>query len=316
VYDDPAADPNPHAPSGPRPVASKLLTRASSPPTPSASPGDDPEGGAGRASSASREPGVCPYLRAIDDQDRLLLPVLSPDPVNRCAAMGEAVPQSLRQQELVCLTSGHLNCPRYQRASAPVPVTAAIAGAATTATRAVRITAQRPIALTPATAGALAVFLVAFAISLGFMLANGGLALSEAPTPVPSAAVLGEVETAAPHPTPADTPIAAATPAPTATPLPTPTATPVETPIPSPTPAATPRATARPTTRPTSGRYALLRPCPDQADCWIYRIRSGDNLYSIANYFGVPLKTVQAWNPWTATGLKIGRDLRMPPPTR
>ena len=46
--------------------------------------------------------------------------------------------------------------------------------------------------MTPATAGALAVFLVAFAISLGFMLANGGLALSEAPTPVPSAAVLGD----------------------------------------------------------------------------------------------------------------------------
>jgi hypothetical protein len=316
VYDDPAADPNPHAPSGPRPVASKLLTRASTPPTTSSSPGDDTVGAAEAASGASGEPRVCPYLRAIDDEDRLLTPVHSPDPANRCAAMGEAVPQSLRQQELVCLTSGHLNCPRYQRASAPVPVTAAIAEAATTATRTVRITAQRPLALTPATAGALAVFLVAFAISLGFMLANGGLALSEAPTPVPSAAVLGEVETAAPHPTPVASPIAASTPVPTATPLPTPTATPVPTPIPSPTPAATSRATARPTTRPTSGRYALLRPCPDQADCWIYRIRSGDNLFSIARYFGVPLKTVQAWNPWTANGLKIGRDLRIPPPTR
>jgi hypothetical protein len=315
VYDDPAADPNPHAPSGPRPVASKLLTRASNPPASTPSLGDEAEGAFERASSGSGEPGACPYLRAIDDQDRLLLPVLSPDPVNRCAAMGEAVPQSLRQQELVCLTSGHLNCPRYQRASAPVPVTAAIAEAATTATRTVRITA-RPIAVTPATAGALAVFLVAFAISLGFMLANGGLALSEAATPVPSTGVLGEVETAAPYPTPMTSPVATATPAPTATPIPTPTATVVATPIPSPTPAATPRATARPTTRPTSGRYALLRPCPDEADCWIYRVRSGDNLYSIARYFGVPLKTVQAWNPWTANGLKVGRDLRIPPPTR
>jgi LysM domain-containing protein len=315
VYDDPAADPNPHAPSGPRPVASKLLTRASKPPAPLSSLDHEAEAAFGRASSASGEPGVCPYLRAIDDQDRLLLPVLSPDPVNRCAAMGEAVPQSLRQQELVCLTSGHLNCPRYQRASAPVPVTAAIAEAATTVTRTVRITA-RPIAVTPATAGALAVFLVAFAISLGFMLANGGLALSEAPTPAPSAGVLGEVETAAPHPTPAHTPIATSTPAPAVTPRPTATAAVVATPIPSPTPAATPAATARPTSRPTSGRYALLRPCPDQADCWIYRVRSGDNLYSIARYFGVPLKTVQAWNPWTASGLKVGRDLRIPPPTR
>src|SRR5690349_152721 len=108
VYDDPAADPNPHAPSGPRPVASKLLTRASTPPTPSSSLGDEAVGAFERSPSVSGEPVVCPYLRAIDDQDRLLPPVLSPDPVNRCAAMGEAVPQSLRQQELVCLTSGHL----------------------------------------------------------------------------------------------------------------------------------------------------------------------------------------------------------------
>ena len=42
-------------------------------------------------------------------------PVEVPDAVNRCAALGESVPQSLRQQELVCLTSAHVNCPRYLR---------------------------------------------------------------------------------------------------------------------------------------------------------------------------------------------------------
>jgi hypothetical protein len=229
--------------------------------------------------------------------------------------MRDPVPQSLRQQELVCLTSGHVNCPRYQRASTPVAMTTAIAEAATSATRTVRVNAQRPIALTPATAAALAVFLVAFAISLGFMLANGGLALSDASTPAPSTGVLGEVETAPPAATPASTPAARATPAPSKTPALTPRPTPGATaavPTPEPSPAATQRATARP----TSGRYALLRPCPDQPDCWIYRIRAGDNLFSIARYFGVPLKTVQAWNPWTANGLKVGRDLRIPPPTR
>ena len=42
-------------------------------------------------------------------------PVEAPDVANRCAALPEVVPQSLRQQELVCLTRGHINCPRYLR---------------------------------------------------------------------------------------------------------------------------------------------------------------------------------------------------------
>ena len=78
----------------------------------------------------------------------------------------------------------------------------------------------------------------------------------------------------------------------------------------------TPAATSKPTPRPTSGRFALLKPCPNQSGCWIYVVRSGDNLYSIARYFGVPLATVKAWNPWTANGLKVGRELRIPTPTR
>jgi len=60
----------------------------------------------------------------------------------------------------------------------------------------------------------------------------------------------------------------------------------------------------------------LVTPCPDTAKCYVYRIRSGDNLYSIANYFGVSLATITAWNPWTSDGLKAGRALRIPPPTR
>ncbi len=71
-----------------------------------------------------------------------------------------------------------------------------------------------------------------------------------------------------------------------------------------------------PTAAPTSDRYALLTACPDKPDCWIYRVRSGDNLFSIAKYFGVPLATVKALNPWTQSGLKVGRDLILPPPTR
>ena len=99
--------------------------------------------------------------------------------------------------------------------------------------------------------------------------------------------------------------------------MPTDTPEPTTTPLPSATPEPTaPPPTAAPTAKPASGRYALLTACPDRSGCWIYHIRSGDNLYSIANYFGVSLKTVQAWNPWTQSGLKVGRELRIPTPTR
>ena len=69
-------------------------------------------------------------------------------------------------------------------------------------------------------------------------------------------------------------------------------------------------------TKASASRLALLTPCPDSPDCYIYVVRSGDNLFSIANYFGVPLSTVKAMNPWTKNGLKAGRELRIPPPTR
>jgi LysM repeat protein len=61
----------------------------------------------------------------------------------------------------------------------------------------------------------------------------------------------------------------------------------------------------------------LLEPCPDKPDCWIYTIRSGDNIYSIARYFGVPEATVRELNPWLATTpLRAGQQLILPPPTR
>ena len=83
------------------------------------------------------------------------------------------------------------------------------------------------------------------------------------------------------------------------------------------TPLATPKPVVTPKPKPSSSRYALLKPCPSKPDCWIYTIRSGDNLFSIANYFGVPLERVRALNPWTRTErLRAGRQLILPPPTR
>jgi hypothetical protein len=256
------------------------------------------------------DPRVCPFLRVIDDGERLGPPIEAPDPANRCASLREPVPQSLRQQELVCLSSGHVNCPRYLRGGLEVRPA-----------RPVRTPRAAPaISVTPATAGALAIFVVAFLLSVGFVLANGGVVLTAvAPTPALSGGVLGAIGTAPATPVPTPEP----TPAPTATPAPTPTVAPTDTPEPtvSPLPSATPEPsvpppTAAPTAKPVSGRYALLTACPDRSGCWIYHIRPGDNLYSIANYFGVSLKTVQAWNPWTQSGLTVGRELRIPTPTR
>ena len=281
-----------------------------------AAPGPDTAARATPHADRVSDPRVCPFLRVIDDGERLGPPIEAPDPANRCAALREPVPQSLRQQELVCLSSGHVNCPRYLRGGLDVAPT-----------KVVRTPRAAPtVSVTPATAGALAIFTAAFLLSVGFVLANGGVVLTAvAPTPALSGGVLGAIETAPPTPASTPVPTLEPTPAPTPEPTfsPTPTVVPTDTPEPTTTaiPSATPEPSAppptvAPTARPASGRYALLTACPDRSGCWIYHIRSGDNLYSIANYFGVSLKTVQAWNPWTRSGLKVGRELRIPTPTR
>jgi LysM repeat protein len=242
---------------------------------------------------------VCPFLRSFDEAGALGDPIDAPDPANRCAALAEVVPQSLRQQELVCLTSAHGTCPRYLRGATvetEAPIERAIAASK----------------LTPATIGALALLAAAFSASVMFMVARGGLELPAAagPNASPAASVIAEAPSLAPSLEPSVAPTATPSPAASTspTPMPSPTQTPGPTPSPTPIPTPTPSL--------TSARYALLKPCPDKPDCWIYRVRSGDNLFSIANYFGVPLATVKRLNPWTANGLRAGRDLILPPPTR
>jgi LysM repeat protein len=272
----------------------------------------------------SSDPAVCPFLRAVGPAGGVGVPIETPDAANRCAALAEIVPQSLRQQQLVCLSNGHVNCPRYQHgavAMTPVPP-------------------ARPRALaamTPAIAISLATLVLAFGISAAFVMANGGMSLPSIAIAPRSPAASGSGVAAAPssglaasiapstvapvaNASPvAASPVAASPGAPTTTPTPAATASPTPTPTPSagPTPSPTPKPTAKPTKTPTSDRYALLTACPGKSDCWIYVIRSGDNLASIANYFGVSLQRVKSMNPWTkTTGLKSGQQLRIPTPTR
>jgi hypothetical protein len=166
--------------------------------------------------------------------------------------------------------------------------------------------------MTPAVLGSLLILVVTFGMSVMFVAARGGLDLRSAATPGPAATAIA-FASASPDAGSSEGPSSApsATPLPTATPAPTPSPSSTPTPTPAPTP------TPEPTTTPRSDRYELLEPCPDEPDCWIYTVRRGDNLVSIANYFGVPRRTVYALNPWARDrGLRAGQKLILPPPTR
>jgi hypothetical protein len=243
----------------------------------------------------SPDPRICPFLRATGEGG-LTSPFEQPDPANRCAALAEAVPQSLRQQELVCLSTGHVDCPRYLRGAAVM-----------TETPTAVIREGR--AMSPAMLGSLVVLVMALTASVAFVLARGG-ALSIGPTASPgSSAPVAIVSPSPASSAPSVSPSARAEATPT--PVPTPDPTPSPTPTPTPAPTRTPRPT------PSSDRYQLLTACSNTARCWIYTVRRGDNVFSIARYFGVSLDSVYSRNPWLRTsGLRAGQQLRLPPPTR
>ncbi|HEY7701460.1 MAG TPA: LysM domain-containing protein [Candidatus Limnocylindrales bacterium] len=246
----------------------------------------------------SPDPDICPFLRSIGERG-LTAPIEAPDAGNRCAALAEAVPQSRRQQELVCLTTGHVNCPRYLRGAAVMTDTPAVA-------------VREGRAMSPAMLGSLVVLVMALTASVAFVLARGG-ALGIGPTGPSASAPVAVVSPSPSVAPPSPTAAAVASPTPTASPSPSPT------PIPSPSPTATIEPTPPPTQRPapTSDRYQLLRACPNTPRCFIYTVRSGDNVFSIARYFGVPMDSIYDRNPWLReTGLRAGQQLRLPPPTR
>ena len=325
----------------------------------------------------SPDPGICPFLRAVDGAD-LIEPFAAPDDANRCLASGPALEQTHEWQQNACLVPAHMACPRYllgarvdpavapaahptapargTAAKAPsrperaatsavdtevAPTTGAVPaiGSAAAAESAATAESAAPTAdvdhrvpemvgvevaeaaaagmaasdpagpvgrpsrtLTPAIVLSLLLLIGSAAAAVSFAAATGGLQL---PTRPPVAVVL---PSATPRPTVA--PTVAATPAPTLEPSPVPTI------APTPSPLVTIAPTVAPSPAPTSNRYALLIACPDKPDCYLYTIRSGDNLSSIASYFGVPYDTVLKLNPNLALPIQPGDVIVLPPPTR
>ena len=252
----------------------------------------------GPDTDADRPQSVCGFL-ALKLADGTLEDAIRLDTANRCVAIGEPLAQSGRQQELLCLAAAHVNCPRFLRgiliAGAPPPPPA-------------REPISRPVI------GAALILAAALAASFGFLAVRGGFNLA---LPTPSPVLVADVGSPLPSPSPTIAPIATPSPVPSASPSPPPSPSPSS--MPSATPSPTekpPPATPKPTPAPTSDRFAVITRCASTPNCWVYVIRAGDNLQSIANWFGVSYDRMMAMNPNLRVPIHPGDRLRIPTPTR
>src|SRR4051812_69099 len=180
--------------SAPKPAG----TDASTAPGATAEAPDDSADSLPRWFHAGRPPAdaadICRFLASADADGMVGSPIAHVDASNACIALGDAVPQSGRQQELVCLAAAHVNCPRYLRGLL-VEKTAPPAQ-------------RREVVSAPVVAATL-VLLAALAASFGFLAVRGGfdVAMAEgSPRAAGGASVPLPSGTPSPTPTPPPTP--------------------------------------------------------------------------------------------------------------
>jgi hypothetical protein len=268
-------------------------------------------------------------------------------PSSTCDAAADRFLPGPRQQALFCTTTRFPSCPRFpaadrraiDRAAAPprrpapwaaglvVTGDAAVAGSAATSSAATEAgaidTTGHPLRSRPGrglplpTLIAAAILVVALVAAFSFTAMRGGIDLAAAPGPTASATPATPATTAAPAAAatalPASTPTAVPTAAATG-PGPTPTVAPATT---SPGPATPlPTASARPSPPPAPAdpRYAGLKPCPDRPDCYLYVVRRGDTLSSIAAFFDVSLRAIRNLNAdlENPSIIRVGQKIRVP----
>lgn len=237
---------------------------------------------------------VCPFLRAGEDLETA--PADRPDAGHRCRAVEEPLVLGLRQQELVCLGTGHAHCPRFARGGERVRRTLAPG-----------LGRRRR----PAPAVLLAAVLLVGAILVAAGALSGGLSLPGGP----GAAAGPTPSSSAPPATPVPTPQPTLAPTPAIDPTPSPTPRP--TPSPSPAPTASPVPTASPAPSvPLPAAWQGLAACPAPDACYVYQVQRNDTLYGIAAKFGTTLNVLLDLNPAISdpSTIHVGDQLRVPPP--
>jgi hypothetical protein len=262
--------------------------------------------------AAVTAPERCKFLRTIGSDGKLSDAGREAVPTHRCAAFGDPLPLSLRQQELVCLQKVHVSCPRYMRGTLLAEESAAEE-------------AEKP-ARTPMPWLTIAGLILIAVVGLVAIVSMAGLLPGTGSGPAPTSSQIAAVTTSSPST--AESPTVDVTDPPTASASPSdspaPSASPSPTATPSPTLAPTPKPTASWPPGATASRMNLLTACPGQTDCWIYTVRSGrqngsgvnDTVQGIARYFGVTTRSIYQLNPWALSGIKPGDKLKIPNPTR